>query len=117
MFDRLGEIAYPREAGSDDAVMEAAIDAGASDVESDEDGHTIYSAFEELNTVAEALEATLGPAKSTGVIWKPQNEVPIAGDDAAKLVKLLDALDDDDDVQNVYGNYAIDEAELERMAG
>jgi YebC/PmpR family DNA-binding regulatory protein len=117
MFDRLGEIVYPREAGSDDAVMEAAIDAGASDVESDEDGHTIYSAFEDLNAVAEALEATLGAAKSTGVIWKPQNEVPIAGDDAAKLVKLLDALDDDDDVQNVFGNYALDEAELERLAG
>jgi YebC/PmpR family DNA-binding regulatory protein len=117
MFDRLGEIVYPREAGSDDAVMEAAIEAGASDVESDEDGHTIYSAFEDLNAVAEALEASLGPAKSTGVVWKPQNEAPIAGDDAAKLVKLLDALDDDDDVQNVYGNYVLDEAEMERLAG
>jgi YebC/PmpR family DNA-binding regulatory protein len=117
MFDRLGQIVYPREAGSDDAMMDAAIEAGASDVESDEDGHTVYSAFEDLNAVAEALEATLGPAKSTGVIWKPQSEVPIAGDDAAKLIKLLDALDDDDDVQNVYGNYALDEAELERLAG
>ena len=117
MFDRLGEIVYPREAGSDDAVMEAAIEAGASDVESDADGHTIYAAFEDLNAVAEALEATLGPAKSTAVIWKPQNEIPVAGDDAAKLLKLLDALDDDDDVQNVYGNYALDDAEMERLAG
>lgn len=118
MFDRLGEIVYPREAGSDDAVMEAAIEAGAEDVESDAEGHTIYSAFEDLSPVAEALEATLGPAKSTGVVWRPKTETPVAGEDAAKLMKLLDALDDDDDVQeNVYGNYAIDEAELERLAG
>jgi len=117
MFDRLGEITYARAAGSDDAVMEAAIEAGAEDVASDEDGHTIYSAFEDLGAVAEALEATLGPAKTTAVVWRPKSETPVAGDEAAKLVKLLDALDDDDDVQNVYGNYAIDEAELERLAG
>jgi YebC/PmpR family DNA-binding regulatory protein len=117
MFDRLGEITYPREAGSDDQVMEAAIEAGAEDVESDEAGHVIYSAFEDLGAVAEALEAALGPAKSTGVIWKPKTETPIAGDDAARLIKLLEALDDDDDVQNVYGNYQMDDAELERLAG
>jgi YebC/PmpR family DNA-binding regulatory protein len=116
MFDRLGQIVYPREAGSDDAMMEAAIEAGAEDVESDDDGHTIYAAFEDLNTVAEALEGALGPAKSTSVIWKPKTETPITGDDAAKLVKLLDALDDDDDVQNVFGNYAFDDAELEKLA-
>jgi len=117
MFDRLGEIVYPRAAGSDEAVMEAAIEAGAEDVESDADGHTIYAAFEDLAAVAEALEATLGPAKSTNVIWKPKSDVPVAGDAAASLLKLLDALDDDDDVQNVFGNYAIDDAELERLAG
>jgi len=117
MFDRMGEIVYPRAAGSDDVVMEAAIEAGAEDVVSDDDGHTIYSAFEGLNAVAEALEGTLGPAKSTAVVWRPKSEVPVAGADAAALVKMLDALDDDDDVQNVYGNYALDEAELERLAG
>jgi YebC/PmpR family DNA-binding regulatory protein len=117
LFDRLGEIVYPRSAGGDDAVMEAAIEAGAEDVESDAEGHTIYSAFEDLAAVAEALEATLGPAKSTGVVWKPKSEVPVSGDAAAALMKLLDALDDDDDVQNVFGNYAIDEAELARLAG
>ena len=116
MFDRLGEIAYPRDAGSDDKVMEAAIEAGAEDVESDADGHVIYAAFEDLGQVAEALEATLGPAKSTQVVWRPKTEVPVSGDEAAKLVKLLDALDDDDDVQGVYGNYAMDEAEMERLA-
>jgi YebC/PmpR family DNA-binding regulatory protein len=117
MFDRVGEIAYPREAGSDDAVMEAAIEAGAEDVASDEDGHAVYSAFEELGAVADALEAALGPARSTGVVWRPKSDVPVAGDDAAKLVKLIDALEDDDDVQSVFGNYAIDEAELERLTG
>ena len=117
MFDRLGEITYPREAGSDDQVMEAAIEAGAEDVASDEDGHVIYSAFEDLGAVAEALEGALGPARSTGVIWRPKSEVPVSGDAVASLLKLLDALDDDDDVQNVFGNYAIDDAELERPAG
>ena len=97
--------------------MEAAIEAGAEDVASDEEGHVIYAAFEDLGTVAEALEGALGPAKSTGVIWRPKSETPVAGDEAAKLLKLLDALDDDDDVQNVFGNYAIDDAELERLAG
>src|ERR1700742_3987116 len=101
MFDRLGEITYPRAAGGDDAVMEAAIEAGAQDVESDpETGHTIYAAFEDLGAVAEALEAALGPAKSTNVVWKPKTETPVTGDDAAKLFKLIDSLDDDDDVQN-----------------
>jgi len=117
MFDRLGEIAYPPGAGSDDAVMEAAIEAGAQDVESDAEGHVIYAAFEDMGAVVEALEATLGPAKATNVVWKPKSETPISGDDAAKLIKLLDGLDDDDDVQNVFGNYAIDEAEMERLAG
>jgi YebC/PmpR family DNA-binding regulatory protein len=117
LFDRLGEITYPRAAGGDDAVMEAAIEAGAEDVESDDEGHTIYSAFEDLAAVAEALEASLGPARSTGIVWKPKSDVPVSGDAATSLMKLLDALDDDDDVQNVYGNYAIDEAELERLAG
>ncbi len=117
MFDRVGEIVYPRSAGSDDEVMEAAIEAGAEDVASDADGHVIYSAFEDLSAVAEALEAALGPAQSTGVVWKPKTEVPVSGGDAAALMKLIDALDDDDDVQNVFGNYAIDEAELEQLAG
>jgi YebC/PmpR family DNA-binding regulatory protein len=117
MFDRLGEITYPAAAGSDDAVMEAAIEAGAEDVASDDEGHTIYAAFEDLGSVAEALEAALGPARSTAVVWRPKNEVPVTGDEAAKLVKLIEGLEDDDDVQNVFGNYAIEDAELERLAG
>jgi YebC/PmpR family DNA-binding regulatory protein len=117
LFDRLGEIVYPRAAGSDDAVMEAAIEAGAEDVASDAEGHTVYAAFADLGAVAEALEASLGPATSTAVVWRPKSEVPVAGEDAGKLVKLIDALEDDDDVQGVFGNYAIDEAELEQLGG
>jgi YebC/PmpR family DNA-binding regulatory protein len=116
MFDRVGRIAYPLAAGSEDTVMEAAIEAGAEDVESDEDGHVIYTAFEDMSSVAEALEASIGPAKSTGVVWRPKTETPVTGDAAAGLIRLIDALDDDDDVQNVWSNEDISEDELARLA-
>ncbi|HWA63709.1 MAG TPA: YebC/PmpR family DNA-binding transcriptional regulator [Caulobacteraceae bacterium] len=117
MWDRMGQILYPLSAGSEDQVMEAAIEAGASDVATDEDGHTILTAFEDLSTVALALEGSLGPAKSTGFIWKPKTETPISGDGAATLMKLIDVLDDDDDVQNVWSNEDIPEDELAKLAG
>jgi transcriptional/translational regulatory protein YebC/TACO1 len=117
MWDRVGQIGYPPEAGSEDKVMEAAIEAGAEDVESDEDGHTIYTAFADLSDVAAALEATLGAAKSTVLAWRPKVRTPITGDAAGTLMKLLETLDDDDDVQNVYSNEDIDAAELESLAG
>ena len=99
--------------------MEAALEAGASDVESDEDGHFIYTEREELSDVASALEGQFGDveAKSTKLIWKPQNTVPIAGDDAEKLMRLLDVLDDLDDVANVYDNSELSAEEIERLAG
>ena len=103
-FDRLGEIVYPASAGSEDKIMEAAIDAGAQDVESDAEGHAVYTAFEDLNDVAEALEAALGPAKSTKLIWKGKTEIAVNPSDAPGLMKLIDALEDDDDVQNVWTN-------------
>jgi YebC/PmpR family DNA-binding regulatory protein len=112
MFERLGQIVYPPSAGSDEAILEAAIEAGAQDVESDNDGHTIFSAFEDVNDVALALEAVLGPAKSTGVIWQPKTSTPVSGQDAASLIKLIDALDEEDDVQNVFANDEISEEEL-----
>jgi YebC/PmpR family DNA-binding regulatory protein len=115
MFDRMGEIVYPAKAGSEDKVMEAAIEAGAADVESDEDGHTIYTAFEDLNEVAVALEAALGEAKSTNIVWKPKTVTTVTGEDVAKLMKLVDALDDDDDVQTVYGNYEISDEDMEKL--
>ncbi|WP_374471758.1 YebC/PmpR family DNA-binding transcriptional regulator [Phenylobacterium sp.] len=117
MFDRVGQIVYPASAGSEDAVMEAAIEAGAEDVESDEESHTIYTAFEGLNEVAQALEATLGEAKSTSIAWRPKSRTPVEGDAAGTLMKLIDSLDDDDDVQNVWSNEDIAADELERLAG
>ncbi len=126
MWDRVGKITYPAEAGSEDAVMEAAVEAGADDVESDlvkpdiyEDapGHVIWTRFEDLNEVAEAMSKTLGDPRSTAIVWKPQSETPVAGDQAASLMKLLDALEDEDDVQNVYVNADISDEDAERLAG
>jgi transcriptional/translational regulatory protein YebC/TACO1 len=117
MFDRLGEIVYPPTAASDDAVMEAAIDAGAQDVESDADAHVILTAFEDMAPVADALEASLGPAKSTALIFKAKTAVPIAPAEAATLAKLIAALEDDDDVQSVWTNADVSDEEMARLAG
>ncbi len=120
MFDRVGEIKYPASAGSEDKVMEAAIEAGAedvtSDMEDDGDGHTILTAFEDLGDVAKALEEKLGEAESVNVIWKPQNQVPIDEEKGATMLKLMDALEDDDDVQNVYANFEIDDETMAKLS-
>ncbi|MCV0426394.1 MAG: YebC/PmpR family DNA-binding transcriptional regulator [Roseibium sp.] len=116
MFDRVGEIIYKPEAGEAEAVLEAAIEAGAEDVQSDESGHTIYAAFEDLNDVAKALEDALGEADSTKIIWKPQNLTPVDADKAQTLMKLIDMLEDDDDVQNVYSNFDVDEETMAALA-
>ena len=116
MFDRVGEIVYPAAAGDDEAVMDAAIEAGAEDVESDEDGHTIYTAFEQLSEVAQALETALGAPKSTGIVWRPKSQTPVSGDAVATLMKLIETLEDDDDVQNVWANFDIDDDVLERLS-
>ena len=112
MFSRVGEIVYPPAAGTADAVLEAAIDAGADDVVSDEDGHTITCGFEGMSSVAPALEKTLGAAKSAKVIWKPVTTAQLDADNAATILKLIAALEDDDDVQAVFANFEIDEATL-----
>jgi len=117
MFERMGQITYPATAGSEDAMMEAAIEASAEDVESDEDGHVIYTAFEDLGAVIEALEAALGPAKSTAVIWKPKTLTPVETETATSLFKLIDVLDDDDDVQNVWTNVDLTEEQMAALAG
>lgn len=117
MWDRVGQIVYGPEAGSEDKVMEAAIEAGADDVESDEDGHTIYTAFETLSEVAAALEAALGAAKSTQHAWKPKALTPLSGDAVGTLMKLIETLEDDDDIQNVYSNADISAEDLEKLAG
>ncbi len=107
LFDRKGEIMYPVSAGDADTVMMAAIEAGAEDVESDEDGHWIYCADTDLNDVSTALEAALGESESTKLIWKPQTVTEVDLETAQKLMKLIDALEDDDDVQNVTGNFDV----------
>jgi YebC/PmpR family DNA-binding regulatory protein len=117
MFERVGQIVYPSKAGSEEAVMEAAIEGGAQDVESDADGHVIYTAFEDLSAVVETLEASLGAPQSTGVVWRPKTLTPIGGEEASSLVKLIDALDDDDDVQNVFTNADVSDDDLARLAG
>jgi YebC/PmpR family DNA-binding regulatory protein len=117
MWDRVGQIVYGPQAGSEDKVMEAAIEAGADDVESDEDGHTIYTAFESLSEVAAALEAALGAAKSTQHAWKPKALTPLSGDAVGTLMKLIETLEDDDDIQNVYSNADISAEDLEKLAG
>ena len=114
-FDRLGELTYPAKVGSEDKVMEAAIEAGAQDVESDEESHIIYTAYEDFAEVAAALEGVLGEAKSTKIIWRAKNLTPISGEPVATLMKLVDALEDDDDVQSVYGDYDISDEDMEKF--
>jgi YebC/PmpR family DNA-binding regulatory protein len=116
MFDRVGEIYYPASVGSADKVMEAAIEAGAEDVESGEDGHSIYTTFENMSEAAAALEQALGEAESVKAIWKPQNMVPVDAEKGATLLKLIGTLDDDDDVQNVYANFELSDEDMERLA-
>ena len=113
MFDRKGEVTYPASVGDADTVMMAAIEAGAEDVESSEDGHIIYCADTDLNEVSNALEAELGESESTKLIWKPTTTTELDLEGMQKLMKLIDALEDDDDVQRVTTNF---EASDEVMA-
>ncbi|MFZ5616812.1 MAG: YebC/PmpR family DNA-binding transcriptional regulator, partial [Pseudomonadota bacterium] len=99
------------------AMLEAAIDAGASDVESGGDYHLVYTASDELASVASALEKKFGEASSVKLVWKPQNLIEVSGNAASTLMKLMDALDDCDDVQNVYANYDMSAEEMEKAAG
>ncbi|MBK8085489.1 MAG: YebC/PmpR family DNA-binding transcriptional regulator [Devosia sp.] len=116
MFDRVGEIAYPASAGSADKVMEAAIEAGADDVESDEEGHWIYTSFEAMSEVAAALQKALGEPESAKFIFKPQNYVPVDAEKGETLMKLIGILEDDDDVQNVYANFEMSDEDAARLA-
>ena len=116
MWDRVGEIVYPVATGDADKVMNAAIEAGADDVQSDEDCHIITCVFENLGEVSKALESSLGDADSVKIIWKPQNSVPVDEERAQSLMKLVGTLEDDDDVQNVYANFEVDEATLAKLS-
>lgn len=106
-FDRLGEISYPLAAGSADDVMMAALDAGADDVESDEDGHWIYCAVENLSEVSDALEKALGESTESKLVWRPQTLTTVDLETALKLMRLVDMLEEDDDVQTVTHNFDV----------
>ncbi len=110
MFDRKGEIVYPASVADADTVMMAAIEAGAEDVQSDEDNHVIYCADVDLAEVSNALEPALGESISTKLIWKPNMTTEVDAEGLAKLMKLLDTLEDDDDVQRVTANFEASDA-------
>ena len=116
MFDRMGQVVYPASAGDADTVMEAAIEAGASDVESGEDGHVIWCDFTDLAEVSTVLEDSLGEAESTRLVWKPQTTTELDLDGMQKLMKLLDALEDDDDVQTVTANFEASDAVFDQLS-
>jgi YebC/PmpR family DNA-binding regulatory protein len=115
-FDRLGLITYPAGAGDTEKVFEAALEAGAQDVESDDDEHRIWTALESLHEVTTALTATLGEPEGAKLAWRPHMQVTVAEDDARLLFKMIDTLDDDDDVQTVWGNYDVPEDVMEKLS-
>lgn len=106
-FDRVGQIVYPAAAGSADAVFEAALEVGADDVASSEDGHEIYTALESLHEVTSALSAKLGEPESAKLVWRPREQISVDEDTARALMRLLDVLEDNDDIQTVFGNYDV----------
>jgi YebC/PmpR family DNA-binding regulatory protein len=114
-FDRLGLIEYAASAGDADRMLEAAIEAGADDVESDEEGHQIWTSIDNLHPVAKALEAAVGEPESVKLAWRPQTSVDLGEGDAEQLIKLVDALEDDDDVQTVWGNYEVSDEVMAKV--
>ncbi|MBN8985538.1 MAG: YebC/PmpR family DNA-binding transcriptional regulator [Rhizobiales bacterium] len=117
MFDRLGVIEYDAAKASADDMLEAAIDAGADDVVSGEGGHEVYASQETFRDVARALEAKFGEARKVALIWKPQNTVAVDDETGEKLVKLIDLLNEHDDVQNVYANFEVSDALMAKLGG
>ncbi len=115
MFDRKGQVSYPADAGDADTVMMAAIEAGAEDAESSDDGHIIWCADTDLSDVSTALEAELGDSESAKLVWRPQTTTELGLEDAQKLLKLIDALEDDDDVQSVTANFEISDEVMAQL--
>jgi len=116
MFDRKGQITYPADMGDEDTMMMAAIEAGAEDVESGEEGHVVWCADTDLNEVSTALEAELGESESTKLVWRPTTTTELGLEDAQKLMKLIEALEDDDDVQTVTSNFEISDEVMEQLS-
>ncbi|HWA00467.1 MAG TPA: YebC/PmpR family DNA-binding transcriptional regulator [Caulobacterales bacterium] len=116
LWDRVGEIRYPLKAADEDTMLEAAIEAGCDDCVAEDEEHVLTCSIAALVDAAKALTAKFGEPASAKFVWRPKTEVPIAGDHAESLMKLLDTLEDLDDVQNVYSNEDISEEELKRLA-
>jgi YebC/PmpR family DNA-binding regulatory protein len=116
MFDRVGVVEYDATVASPDQMFEAAIEAGAEDVVSGEGGHEIYTTQESLREVAKALEAKLGEPRKAALVWKPQNTVAVDDEQGEKLLRLLETLNEHDDVQNVYANFEVSDAVVARVS-
>jgi YebC/PmpR family DNA-binding regulatory protein len=117
MFDRTGAIEYDRSVASDDAMLDAGIEAGADDVISSESGHEIFASQDTFREVAKALEAKFGEPRKAALTWKPQNTVAVDDETGEKLLKLMEALNEHDDVQNVYANFEVSDALVAKMGG
>jgi YebC/PmpR family DNA-binding regulatory protein len=117
MFDRVGLIEYDASVASDDAMLDAAIEAGADDVISGENGHEVYTSPDNFREVAKNLEAKFGEPRKAALTWKPQNTVAVDDETGEKLLKLMDLLNDHDDVQNVFANFEISDALMAKMGG
>ena len=117
MFDRVGSITYDRKIATDDAMLEAAIEAGADDVVSEGDEHEIITGVESLRDAQKALEAKFGEPRKAALIWKPQNTVTVDDETGEKLFRLMDLLNEHDDVQNVFANFEVSDALLAKMGG
>jgi YebC/PmpR family DNA-binding regulatory protein len=116
MFDRVGVVEYDTKAASADQMLEAAVEAGAEDVVSTVDGHQIFTTPATLNEVAKALEAKFGEPRKAALLWKPQNTVAVDDETGEKLLKLIETLDESDDVQNVYANFEVSDALVQKMS-
>ncbi len=117
MFDRVGVIEYAKTIGSEDDVMEAAIEAGADDVASQEDLYEIITSLEGLRDVQKALETRFGEAKKASLVWRPQNTINVDDEAGEKILKLIGSLEDNDDVQNVFANFEISDALMAKLGG
>jgi len=117
MFDRIGVIEYGKTIGSEDEVMEAALEAGADDVATQDEIYEIVTSLEALRDVQKALEARFGEAKKAALLWRPQNSISVDDEAGEKILRLIGSLEDNDDVQNVYANFEISDALVAKMGG
>ncbi len=116
MFDRVGVIEFDAKAASPEAMFEAALEAGADDVVSNESGHEVYAAQDQYAAVAKALEAKFGEPRKAALVWRPQNTVAVGDEQGEKLLKLIENLNEHDDVQNVYANFEVSDALVQRLS-